>query len=1119
MQIKIVSIATLAILGWLNIPVALSKPSAFDNGPPALQSNVRAEFNLLLAGIRADSTIDQFARLRDFLEDHADFEPVYHTLLERYLYNDRIQEAKTYFQQLTASSPHSRNSYWVLARIFIRENNAHEAFRTLAQALKIGKPSLFLLEEFVKFDHQHSGIFDGTFIIRQLGLQPEIQEIVSAFYSYYKLDYLRTIEVFKKVSSHISHKEVVLHLWGNCAYALTRYSEADSLWRIGLKLSRQDGDLRAQARFLLNIGFLQQILLKQDLALSYYDSAYAVAKHISYYFQMYLLAGYRACINRDRGNYLEAEKQFQEAIQIASRIGDQNLLAEWYAGYAMTIYYLGKYNDALQALDKSEALAQKSNDLGGIARIKLNKAIVYIFLKQNQLAKKILHDVIELAQANNLKYYQEFAKAQLGEIFFLEKQYNTARVFYQQFIDYLNTNESLRKQAFACIGKFAQSYILERRYETAKKAYQQALAEAKKADAKTFQGWYLIGIANSDLNLGNSSAAIKNYDLAREIATAQANTDMLWEIFLGYGNAYKKTGELHKAISWYGRAANIIEKTRKELNVDQLRIGYFIERNQVYQNLIDCFLQKYQKSGNRADLDSLYYYLSMEQARALKDLKLKPRAFVYSDEYQQTCQQLHVLQRRLREESDKFTPAGKLDDLLSQIETARFSLLAQRLQVGVNTPDSTQSRQEVVPSLSTVLDRLKEAKLGLLLYHITEETSFVLVAAGEEVKVVRLPVSLSALAAQIDTLMAPFHNVDADSVQATPFKAAIAHRLYQLLIKPIEEALLLPPRLLIVPDLALMNLPFEMLLIEPPESSDYTPSDFPSYADHFLLHRYTLVYTPSTTLLQEEPKAKAKLRNYLVFANPFGGAPALGQNSNSPGLRTGWRFDPLPFSEVEADRIKSSEPQTRVYTRANATKATFIKEAPQYQIVHIATHAFVDTTFDAFSGLVLATSDDSTDDGMLMGYEIADLDLRCDLVTLSACETGRGKLVAGEGVLGLPRLFLGAGAQSVLMTLWKVDDKFASDLMPRFYHKLLNEKLSKADALAAAKRLILGQRNSEDNIYYQHPFYWASFVLYGDPGMRQVSSPTRMVLAILFTAILILGLIGVFSIRHRRLRH
>jgi CHAT domain-containing protein len=146
----------------------------------------------------------------------------------------------------------------------------------------------------------------------------------------------------------------------------------------------------------------------------------------------------------------------------------------------------------------------------------------------------------------------------------------------------------------------------------------------------------------------------------------------------------------------------------------------------------------------------------------------------------------------------------------------------------------------------------------------------------------------------------------------------------------------------------------------------------------------------------------------------------------------------------------------------------------------------VDSTFDAFSGLVFALGNDSTDDGVLMGYEISELDLSCDLVTLSACETGRGKMVRGEGVMGLPRQFLAAGAKTVLMTLWKVDDRFTSQLMPEFYQLLLQEKMHKSEALLQAKQKMLGDTSDSQGLYYQHPFYWASFVMYGDPGPQRV---------------------------------
>jgi CHAT domain-containing protein len=185
----------------------------------------------------------------------------------------------------------------------------------------------------------------------------------------------------------------------------------------------------------------------------------------------------------------------------------------------------------------------------------------------------------------------------------------------------------------------------------------------------------------------------------------------------------------------------------------------------------------------------------------------------------------------------------------------------------------------------------------------------------------------------------------------------------------------------------------------------------------------------------------------------------------------------------------------------------------------LATHGFVDTAFVEFSGLAFSVSKDSTDDGLLMGYEISDLNLPLDLVTLSACETGRGKMIAGEGVLGLPRLFLGAGARTVLMTLWQVDDKFTSELMPKFYDFFLNQRLSKADALAKAKLALLHRGVSENGVHYQHPFYWASFVLYGNPGESRSSFSLAVKLAIIMSTAIILAIVVISLRRGRRSPH
>jgi len=252
----------------------------------------------------------------------------------------------------------------------------------------------------------------------------------------------------------------------------------------------------------------------------------------------------------------------------------------------------------------------------------------------------------------------------------------------------------------------------------------------------------------------------------------------------------------------------------------------------------------------------------------------------------------------------------------------------------------------------------------------------------------------------------------------------------------------------------------------------------------------------------------------LVVANPTYDLPQA-KNIIATAPRPAWQFDSLPSTEVEARQIQSIYSGVDLITRNDATETAIKNVMPQYQILHFSTHGFVDSTFGAFSGLALALSKEAVDDGRLMGYEIIDSGLDCDLVTMSACETGQGRIVEGEGVLGLPRLFLGAGAKSVLMSLWKVHDRFAADFMPKFYRGYLIDKKSKSEALGLAKRQVLDAKiKPGQKVYYQHPFYWATFTLFGDPGFERKSNYSFWWLLIIFLTVAA----GIYFARTRRHR-
>jgi CHAT domain-containing protein len=616
------------------------------------------------------------------------------------------------------------------------------------------------------------------------------------------------------------------------------------------------------------------------------------------------------------------------------------------------------------------------------------------------------------------------------------------------------------------------------------------------------------------VKLGKLPDAITKFNRVLEAARTENIPDLLEQAYVNLGEACQKEKDLNKAITAYSRAAGMIEAARTELNVEALRIGYFSAKAHVYRQLAGAFFQRYEAGGSRSDVDSAFYYAQLTQGRALDELRLgrarRNTADAIDNEYRRVCRQLQSLQRRLR------LAPYEYGQLHRQLEALRYSLVAQRLRLSEHDSSTQRTAQALARSLPAVQNHLKQTGLGLLLYQISEANSYVVVATGDQAMAVRLQVSADSLSAAIDSLISPLHQAGASSVQNIPFRAALAHRLYQLLIKPVEQKLPLPQRLSIVPDLTLMHLPFEILLMARPEKPFYTPTDFPLYAESFLANRYTIVYSPTIKLLQESASAITTPPSLLVFANPFydRGLPLTHHIQNQARFRSGWNFAPLPFTEVEAQRIEKIHSRTKVYRHEQAAEAVLAAEAPQHQVLHIASHAYIDSTFDAFCGLVLAVSEDSTDDGMLMGYEIADLKLNCDLVALSACKTGLGKIVAGEGILGLPRLFLGAGAKSVLITLWQVDDEFAADFMPEFYTQLLDHQLTKAEALAAAKKALLRGAKTGQKIYYQHPFYWAPFVLYGDPGRNKAGiSP---IFKFAGAALLILAAILGFYLRRRR---
>ena len=365
-------------------------------------------------------------------------------------------------------------------------------------------------------------------------------------------------------------------------------------------------------------------------------------------------------------------------------------------------------------------------------------------------------------------------------------------------------------------------------------------------------------------------------------------------------------------------------------------------------------------------------------------------------------------------------------------------------------------RAETQPLLAkNALELLPDSQTAFLEYVVTDEAIFLFVLTRENpVSVHKFPIHKETLSTRIKAFRVKIANRDLGVRIA-------AADLYNLLLLAATQELDQITKLVIVPDGALWELPFQALI---------TPRN------QYLLEEKTVSLVPSLTVLQEMMKLEKKHRNsaptnLLAFGNP-----ALGKNTLDQ-LKSIFRdsnLSPLPEAEKEAKTLGQlyGEQRSKVYIRADAQESRFKTEASQFRILHLATHSILNDSSPMYSQIVLAqTGTGAEEDGLLEAREILKMNLNADLVVLSSCESALGKVGQGEGMIGLAWAFFVAGTSTTVVSQWKVASASTTEFMLAFHEKLKYE--SKAEALRNAALELSKQTQ------YRHPFYWAPFVVIG----------------------------------------
>ncbi|BFG78794.1 hypothetical protein PTKU46_68270 [Paraburkholderia terrae] len=574
--------------------------------------------------------------------------------------------------------------------------------------------------------------------------------------------------------------------------------------------------------------------------------------------------------------------------------------------------------------------------------------------------------------------------------------------------------------------------------DDAEKYAQEALASTPKAPEQVFAPANKV-LGDIALRRGHPQDAIDAYDRALETASPRYRPLVL----LSITNAQIAAGDTAGARKTFNAAS---PAPSADLAPEYRRIeGNLLLAEGKPQDALLAFTTLLSESGGSdANYDRLWAHEGIGRA----DLALGQRARA-RESYLQAVDDSEKIRARFRSEEFKtglfgdtqsvfemaITLTVEVGDYASAWNLSERSRARALLDVVRNRVDAGVNDRQLngdVPGLDVVRNGLKPNET-LVEFHNLEKSIIVWVIRNEGLKGYTLPIAR----ADMDAAVTDFRNA---IVRRRPTAITYGDKLYALLIAPL--GLRADDRLIIVPHGALHYLPFQAL---------HGP-------DGFLIQRHAIVLEPSASVAVQLASRELKVASNLVaFGNPTI-APAYA----------------LPGAEAEVRGIAPLFARQEVFLQSSATRVSFRENAPTGRVLHVATHAEADTIDPLHSRILLAPATQPADGpDSLLAKDIYNLKLNnVSLVTLSACETGLGRIARGDEILGFTRAFFYAGATSLIVSMWPVADESSALTMRTFYAQL-------ADGHEAIDAMRTAQLAVMQNSRFAHPFFWAPFDLMG----------------------------------------
>ena len=772
-----------------------------------------------------------------------------------------------------------------------------------------------------------------------------------------------------------------------------------------------------------------------------------------------------------QGDYSQALESLKQAHALASAIDHQELVGISLANMFVAHYRRGEYAQALelaqQALAIGERLKNKVmvsnllNNIGGLYTAQGNPEQALEYFKRSLVIKQELGDKVTAARTlNNMGE----SYAQLGD-------YARAAEFFKQSLA-LKEETGDRAGMATSIMNLGVAQQEQGQYVVALEAFKKALALSEEVGNKLATVEVLYNTALVEKLQGDFKKSLETNERAQALARQIGDRESIWSLQVLAGEARSALNQPAEAERAFKESVEVIEALRAQVaGGEQEQQRSFENKISPYRSMVELLV-----SQNRTT-ESLSY-AERARARVLLDVLHSGRVNVTKAmrpeeqaEERRLATELSALNAQVaREESREPADAARLAELRASLQKVRLEREAFENGLYAAHPELKIQRGEPRPvSLEEARDLLPDARTALLEFVVTNDKALLFVLTKGTGQAVNL--TAYTLAPSAKDLQA----------RAERFRKALAERnldfgteareLYEQLLAPAAKQLAGKTALVIVPDGSLWGLPFQALR---------------TGGEKFLVEDFAVSYAPSLTVLREMMKSRRNPAHnsggesvLLAFGNPTIGEQAT---ARAASLSMSERLFPLPEAEKQVNQLAQlyGPSRSRVYTGAAATEDKAKTESARFSILQFATHAVLNDSNPMYSHVVLSRPAGGAEDGLLEAWEMMNLNIRADMVVLSACETARGRVGAGEGVIGMTWALFVAGSPTTVVSQWKVESASTTELMLEFHKSLRagpggpKEPLSKAQALRQAALKLL--RGTE----YRHPFYWAGFVVVGD---------------------------------------